>query len=243
MKFFTLLMLCLSLFVSAEHASDRVLDSVVTMIDSKSDRRQIDRYFMEASRGLDLSRFSEVLKRVKQHKIEAMIEGPVIYYPINETAIYMLETKDGWKFAPSVTRHFDDIYKAAFKFSSPEKTTEYFIQNILDKKYSEALSCIIRGKENFHYSEGTLPKESIFALENFAVYLQQKPLNTIEADFYDVDVLRTYHTSLGEINFVFFFLVCSSHSNPSSSCPFLTKGISWQDEIMRRSCMFHIGIF
>ena len=59
MKFFTLLMLCLSLFVSAEHASDRVLDSVVTMIDSKSDRRQIDRYFMEASRGLDLSRFSD----------------------------------------------------------------------------------------------------------------------------------------------------------------------------------------
>ncbi|MDD7985906.1 mechanosensitive ion channel family protein [Lentisphaera marina] len=202
MRFFTLLILCLSFFVKAEHASDRVLDSVVTMIDAKAQRNQIDRFFMEPSADLDLAKFAQVLKRIQQHAIEATVEGPVIYYPINETAIYMLEAKDGWKFAPSASRQFDDIYKAAFKFSTPEKTVDYYVKSILEKDYSEALQCIIRGKENFQYKDGNLPEQSIFALENFAVFMQANPLSTMEASSYDVDVLRTYNSSLGEINFV-----------------------------------------
>ncbi len=82
MRFFTLLLLCLSFFVKAEHASDRVLDSVVTMIDAKAQRNQIDRFFMEPSADLDLAKFAQVLKRIQQHAIEATVEGPVIYYPI-----------------------------------------------------------------------------------------------------------------------------------------------------------------
>jgi small-conductance mechanosensitive channel len=202
MKFFVLMTLFFGVYVSAEHASDRVLDSVVTMVDAKAKRGQINRFFMEPDANLDLVKFAQVIKRIQQHEIEATIEGPVIYYPINETAIYMLEAKDGWKFAPSATRHFEDIYKAAFKFSTPEKTIQYYQESILNKKYSEALSCIIRGRENFQYEEGELPEQSIFSLENFAVYLQATPLNTMEASSYDVDVLRTYNTSLGEINFV-----------------------------------------
>lgn len=202
MKFFTLLTLCFSFILNAEHASDRALDSLVTIIDSKAQRDQIDRFFMEPKADLDLQKFSQVLKRIQQHEIEAMVEGPVVYYPINEAAIYMLETESGWKFAPSATRHFDDIYQAAFKFSSPEKTIEYYLESILAKNYSEALSCIIRGKDNFQYLEGKLPETSVFALENFAVFIQANPLDTLQADSYEVDVLRTYNTDLGEINFV-----------------------------------------
>ncbi|WDE96761.1 mechanosensitive ion channel family protein [Lentisphaera profundi] len=203
MKFFTVLLFCFASLTHAEHSSDKILDSLLIMIESKSDRGQIDRYFMEPRADLDLNQFAQVIKRIKEHNIEALTEGPVIYYPINETALYMLETKDGWKFAPSASRNFEDIYQAAFKFSDPEKTMEYYLESILANDYGEALSCIIRGKDNFQYKEGKLPEYAIFALENFAVYITANPLSSLELDSYDVDVLRTYNSSLGEINFVF----------------------------------------
>ena len=203
MKFFVAMaLMVLTQAAQEQHGADKALLKLKTLIESGAEKSQVDTFFMEPSASLDFQKLLQIIERLESHKIEEVVEGPVVFYPLNEASLYMIETKEGWKFAPSASRHFDEIYNTAFRLSSPQKTVEFFQQSIVEQDYNSALSCIVRGKVNFKNEEGELTKEAEFALENFAVFLQSNPLESMQTSSYEVDVLRTYNSDLGEINFV-----------------------------------------
>ena len=180
---------------------NRLLDKSLILIQSGANQELLAGNFMKVPNEVQKAKLAKLLLKLQLQEIVAVNEGPISYFPVADQSVYMIKTKDAWRFTASVVDNVDQISEAAFRFDSPEKTLVNLYAKTRSMDYVEALEGVVNGEKAYENADDEGKERIVKALENFTSHLSRKELSNFSMTEQG-GVLKSFTTPFGELNFV-----------------------------------------